>query len=104
MGVEGARTGRGKVAPGQLGGETFERDGDQHAVRTVLASKVADDARQRDPGLAKQDQIIAETGFGARRHIVQKLDQPTCSFSSESGGKNAPTFTDQRHSVVETGR
>ena len=30
--------------------------------------------------------------------------QPISEFSSENGGKNAPSFTDQRHAVVETGR
>src|SRR5579864_7626682 len=35
--------------------------------------------------------------------MVQKLVQPTSSFSRDIGGKNAPAFTDHSHSVVDTG-
>src|SRR5690242_2453146 len=35
---------------------------------------------------------------------VHGLVQPISVFSSDTGGKKAPPFTDQRHAVVETGR
>src|SRR6478609_308446 len=35
---------------------------------------------------------------------VYRLVQPTPSFSSETGGKKAPTRTEPRHADVETGR
>ena len=35
---------------------------------------------------------------------VHGLVQPIASFSSDTGGKNAPTFSDQRSGVTDTGR
>ncbi len=35
---------------------------------------------------------------------VHGLVQAIASFSSDTGRKNSPTFTDQRSGVVETGR